>query len=136
MSRTATVVLPAVVRRAIVAHARREAPRECCGLLVGVGRRVRFAVPMVNRAASEVRYRVDDRAHLDLRRVLRGFAPPLGIVGVYHSHPASRAVPSATDVAEAYYPEWVHVIVSLAGARPRLAAFRIAHGRVVRVRAE
>ena len=76
------------------------------------------------------RREVDDAAHVDVRRVLRRFDPPLGIAGVYHSHPRGPAEPSATDVAEAYYPEWIYLIVGLGGARPELRAFRIAGGRV------
>ena len=121
---------PIGVRRAIVTHARRDRPRECCGFLVGSGRRVRHAVPMPNVAPGETRYRVDDRAHIELRKLLRQFAPPLGIVGVYHSHPNGRAEPSPSDVAEAMYPEWIHVIVGLGGGAARVRAFRIARGRV------
>ena len=62
-----------------------------------------------------MRYRVDDRAHIELRRVLRGVRPALSILGVYHSHPAGDAWPSETDVAEALYPDWTHLIVGLGG---------------------
>jgi proteasome lid subunit RPN8/RPN11 len=99
------VALPRAVRRAIVMHARREAPRECCGLLVGCGREVAFAVACTNVARSETRYRIAPREHIDLRRALRAFSPPLDIVGVYHSHPRGRPVPSPTDVVEAAYPD-------------------------------
>ncbi len=87
-----------------------------------------FAVPMTNAEKSRVRYRIDDRAHIELRRVLRGLRPALSILGVYHSHPAGDAWPSETDVAEALYPEWTYLIVGLAGARPIVRAFRIRQG--------
>jgi proteasome lid subunit RPN8/RPN11 len=114
--------------QAIVRHARRALPRECCGFLVGARRRVLFAVATRNIAAGSVRYRIDDAAHVALRRALRRFAPPLEIVGVYHSHPTGAARPSASDVAEAFYPAWTHVIV---GMRRGLSvrAFRLARGR-------
>ena len=130
MSRATRVLLPLAVRRAIVAHARETHPAECCGLLVGRGRRVRFAVRMRNVADSPTRYRLDDRAHIALRKALRAFTPPLAIVGVYHSHPDGTAAPSPTDLAEAYYAEWVHVIV---GGRGDLRACRIERGRARRV---
>ena len=123
------LAVPAVVRRAMVAHARRERPRECCGLLLGRGRRVTFAVPMRNVASVATRYRIDAAAHVELRRVLRGVIPALSIIGVYHSHPAGDASPSETDVVEAMYPEWTYVIVGLAGRRSRIRGFRIRHGR-------
>jgi proteasome lid subunit RPN8/RPN11 len=124
------VILPRGVRQAIVAHARRERPRECCGLLVGSGREVAFAVAATNVAPGETRYRVDDREHIQLRRVLRSFSPPLEILGVYHSHPRGDARPSATDVAEAAYADWFHVIVGLKAGRAAVAAFRLTAGTV------
>jgi proteasome lid subunit RPN8/RPN11 len=127
------VRLPLDVRRAIIAHARRERPRECCGLLVGRGRRVSFAVAATNVEASETRFRLDDREHLTLRRVLRAFQPPLAIIGVYHSHPNGDAWPSETDVAEAAYPAWLYVIVGLKTTRAAVGAFRLRNGRILRV---
>ncbi len=129
------VRLPAAVRRAIAGHALDAHPSECCGFLVGRGSNVSFAVPMTNVAADgRRRFRIDDRAHIELRRTLRAFAPSIEIVGVYHSHPNGRPEPSAADLAEALYPDWVYVI---AAARPRrtvLGAFVIAHGRARRLR--
>jgi len=113
------------VQRAMVAHATREVPIECCGFLIGRDNDVFCAVEMDNVDRSPVRYRIDDAAHLELRRVLRGAAPPLAILGVYHSHPQGDAYPSETDVAEAHYPGWVHVIVGLGGRLPVLRAFEI-----------
>lgn len=114
---------PAAVRRAMILHARREQPNECCGFLLGRGSRIQYALPMQNVSASATRYRIDDAAHIVLRRWLRGMSPPLSIVGVYHSHPAGDAEPSDTDVREAMYPEWVYVIVGLRGDRPAVRAF-------------
>ena len=123
------------VRAAIVAHARREAPRECCGLLLGDRGRILFALPMANVAADPiVRFRVDDRAHLEARRLVRRFVPPLGIVGVYHSHPKGEPQPSETDLAEAHYPEWVYLIAGVRGGRVAVRGFRIARRRALEVR--
>lgn len=119
---------PRALRQAIVAHARRESPRECCGLLLGSGGRIQFAVPAPNRARGRTRFRLDPRLHLDVQRAVRRFEPPLDVIGAYHSHPAGPARPSARDVAEAHYPDWVHLIVGLDGPRPRVSAFRIAKG--------
>ena len=127
------LLLPAVVRRAIVADARRRAPRECCGFLLGRQGRIEWAVAMRNVAPGRRRYRIDAREYLALRRLLRTVTPAIAIVGVYHSHPAGPPHPSATDIAEAFYPEWAYVIVSL-GARPRVRAFRIRGGRTRELR--
>jgi proteasome lid subunit RPN8/RPN11 len=128
---TAVFVMPRAVRRAIVTHARRERPRECCGLILGVWPQAAFAVPMANLAAAgRSRYQIDDAAHVRLRRVLREFVPAVSIIGVYHSHPAGDAVPSPSDIAEAMYPDWAYVIVGLRGGRARVRGFRIRAARV------
>ena len=124
------VRLPGTVRAAIVAHARRDQPHECCGLLLGKGRTVEFAVAMRNVSASATRYRIDDAAHIDLRRVLRGVRPRLEIIGVYHSHPTGPAMPSPVDVDEAMYPEWIYLIVGLDRQRAQVGAFHIRKGKV------
>jgi proteasome lid subunit RPN8/RPN11 len=128
------LVMPTAVHRALVAHARRERPNECCGLLVGAGSRVAFAVPARNvDASSTTRYRIDPRQHLDLQRVLREAVPPIAIIGAYHSHPHGTAVPSESDVAEAHYDEWTYVIVGLRARVAQVRAFRIRRGRVLAV---
>ena len=129
--RTALAIPPDALQ-AIARHARRAHPRECCGFLVGARRRVLFAVATRNIARGRSRYRIDDAAHIALRRALRRFAPPLEIVGVYHSHPNGEARPSATDVAEAFYPAWIHLIVGLR-RRVSIRAFRIVGGRTEKV---
>jgi proteasome lid subunit RPN8/RPN11 len=130
-------VLPPAVRQTIADHARRDRPLECCGLLVGRGRAVTAAVAMRNVEASATRFRLDAREHVALMRALRLVSPPLSVVGVYHSHPAGPARPSRTDLAEAFYPEWLYVVAGVAGARVRVRGFVLAAGqmRPVRLRA-
>ena len=95
---------------AIVAHAQ-DAPDECCGLLVGAGDRIDEAVRARNLERGPARYRIDPRDHIALMKRLRG--SDRDVIGAYHSHPRSGAAPSASDVAEAYYPDFVYLIVSL-----------------------
>jgi proteasome lid subunit RPN8/RPN11 len=119
--------MPAVVLEAIVDHARREAPNECCGLLVGAGNAVDRAVPTRNAAQSRTRYLVDPSDHFALIRELRGTAHD--IIGAYHSHPSSPAIPSPTDIAGAWGADFLYVIVSLKNeARPDVRAFMIGSG--------
>ncbi len=129
-----TVTMHREALGAVVLHARRAKPREACGLLVGAGRRVAFAMPIRNIARGRTRFRLDPAEHIALRRVLRAVSPAVGILGVYHSHPRGAAWPSATDVAEALYPDWVHLIVGLAGRTSVVRAFRIRRGRIQPVR--
>lgn len=128
MTARKTVVLPRSLRPALLAHARECAPAEACGLLVGAGRFVSFAVATPNRARRQTEYLVDPRTHIDLRRLLRKSAPRQSIIGVYHSHPFGPARPSPADLARAEYPDWVHVIVA-PRRRPAVRAFRIVGGR-------
>ncbi|MCS7351102.1 MAG: M67 family metallopeptidase [Anaerolineae bacterium] len=116
----------------ILAHVQAEWPLEACGLLGGIGRRVLVVYPTRNELASPVRYRVHPD---DLIRVMRELeARGWELVGIYHSHPHGPAAPSATDVAEAYYPEAVYVIAAPVRGEWRLRAFRIVNGAVQEVR--
>ena len=133
MSRLAAVYVPASLRAALVAEARQARPDECCGLLIGTKNRVQFAAATTNMARRG-RYRVDPAAHIELRRTLRRFSPPLSIVGAYHSHAHGPAMPSPTDLAEALYPAWTHLIIGLgerAQRRATVRAFRLANARAV-----
>ena len=112
----------ASVMQELIAHARLEHPYECCGVLLGQGRTIVEAAPVPNVAESPAhRFTLDPKAHIDIRR--EGRLRHLAVVGFYHSHPESAAEPSATDIAEAAYPDSLHAIVSLAGRRPTVRLF-------------
>ncbi len=118
-------VSPAVLAH-IVAHARSDAPRECCGLLVGRPQTgtIDEAVATANIEPGTTRYVVDPADHFRLMKRLRG--TDREIVGGYHSHPRSPAVPSPTDVAEAFSAAFLYLIVSLLDPeRPDVRAWRI-----------
>ena len=87
---------------AIVAHARRERPKECCGLLVGDGYSILEAVAATNVADEPLRhYEVSPVEHLAQVKRCRAESTagkPLDIVGAYHSHPRTIAQPSPTDL--------------------------------------
>jgi len=122
--------IASLVLEAIVAHARREAPNECCGLLVGAGNVVDRAVPTRNAARSRTKYLVDPSEQFALIRALRGTAHD--IIGAYHSHPSSPAIPSPTDIASAWGADFLYVIVSLEyEARPDVRAFMIGTGNYI-----
>jgi proteasome lid subunit RPN8/RPN11 len=124
MSEAESIAIAGDVLDAMIAHARREAPNECCGLLVGSPGRIDESIAATNLAASASRFLLDPSEHIAINRRLRGSTRE--VVGTYHSHPRSPAVPSPTDVAEAYYSEFVHVIVSLMdAARADVRAYRI-----------
>lgn len=127
----AAIRLSRVDAAAIVAHTRAAVPDEGCGLLAGTGSRVEVVYPTANEDASPVSYRVDSR---DQWRAMRDAeSRGLDVLGCFHSHTHSDAYPSVTDVAQAFYPEWVYVIVGLGESEPVLRAFRIRSGEVVGV---
>lgn len=123
-------LLPAAMRDEIVAHARAEAPRECCGLIAG-----RDGVPerlfrLTNVAPGTTLYEIapEELYELEFRTLP---AAGLDVVAIYHSHPASPPRPSPTDVALAFWPDAVYLICSVADPeRPDLRAFRIRDGAV------
>jgi proteasome lid subunit RPN8/RPN11 len=130
-SATAALYISAPVVDAIIAHARRDAPHECCGLLVGSQDRVDDCVPTTNVAATPLtRYEVAPIEHIRLNRQLRGSGRE--VVGVYHSHPRGPATPSISDVEEAFYPDFVFLIVSLADPQSvEVRAFEIRDARFI-----
>ena len=113
----------------MIAHARQEAPNECCGILAGVDGRVAQLYRAKNAEASPYRYNVDSR---DLFRIYRECeGKGWEFLAIYHSHTFTEAYPSATDVRLAFWPEAYYVLVSLADPqRPVVRAFRIVDGQV------
>jgi [CysO sulfur-carrier protein]-S-L-cysteine hydrolase len=85
-------------------------------------------VPARNLLAHPSRYQIDPQDHIATNRRLRG--TDRAVVGAYHSHPRSPAVPSPRDVAEAQYPEFVWLIVSLATEPAEFRAYRIREDQV------
>ena len=104
--------LKADVIEAMVAHAREAAPAECCGLLLGRGDAIVEAVRARNIADVATRFVIDPSDHFAALR--NGRQRGLDVLGFYHSHPRSPAIPSETDVGEASYPDHLYAIVSLA----------------------
>jgi desampylase len=101
-----------------VAHARRDAPHECCGLLVGRPGEILEAVPASNGAPDPTRrYEispVDYFAQIRrCRRINAAQSEQFAVVGAYHSHPSGSAEPSETDLAEAFR-DFLFLIVGLA----------------------
>ena len=119
----------ATALEAMVAHARADAPQESCGLLIGHANRIERVQRARNLRASPTEYLVDPTDHFAAIRAAR--ADGLAVVGAYHSHPDSTAVPSPKDVAEASYPEFVYVIVSPRGdtrPEPEIRGYRLVNG--------
>ena len=125
--------LPEEMRQAIVDHARRDAPRECCGIIAGRdGSPVRL-YPTRNIAEGNSLYEIDPAELIELEFHTMP-AEETELVAIYHSHPVSPAYPSATDIALAFWPDAIYVICSLADPeQPVVRGFRMRDGEVTEV---
>ena len=123
------LTLPGAVIDEIVAHAREEAPNECCGIIGGADGHATKLFRAKNSEASPYRYSVDAK---DLFRIYRECEEnDWNFLAIYHSHTASEAYPSPTDVRLAFWPEAYYILVSLQdGVNPVVRAFRILDGTV------
>jgi proteasome lid subunit RPN8/RPN11 len=113
----------------IVEHARAEAPNECCGIVAAKDGSAVKVFRAVNAEASPVRYGLDPHDQYRIMKEIDDAGWSLG--AIYHSHTASPAYPSQTDVNLAFYPDSLYVIVSLQSPeRPDVRAFRIVERRI------
>jgi proteasome lid subunit RPN8/RPN11 len=127
------ILLKRAVLDGIIAHARDEAPCECCGVMLGSTAEVIGIVRGHNVAEDRQReYLLDPADHFTAIRRARELRAD--VVGFYHSHPRSAAVPSPVDQERANYPNYLYGIVSLADDPPHLDLFRLVDGNFVQAR--
>jgi proteasome lid subunit RPN8/RPN11 len=111
----------------VIRHAREAAPNECCGILIGTRECVEQAMPARNASKQPTtRFLVHPQDHFEALRQAR--RQGLDVVGFYHSHPRSPAVPSERDVLEASYPDYLYLLVSLAHDPPDVRLYLLAEG--------
>jgi proteasome lid subunit RPN8/RPN11 len=104
------------------------APEEACGLLAGIKNQVQLVLPVANELHSPVRFRMAARDQLlAFDRIDQA---GLVLLGIYHSHPNGPDRPSATDIAEAFYPEVAYLIWSPKDGAWSCRAFSIQEGQV------
>jgi proteasome lid subunit RPN8/RPN11 len=113
----------------MMAHALEDAPNECCGIIAGKEGRAIKLFRAKNAEASPYRYSVDPK---DLLKIFRECEDnDWSFLAIYHSHTASEAYPSPTDVRLAFWPEAYYVLVSTKdSAHPVVRAFRIIDGEI------
>jgi proteasome lid subunit RPN8/RPN11 len=118
----------------IVAHARRDFPNECCGM---IGMRDGQAVAVheaTNLAASPLRFEVEGREIIRVQDAFESDGAEMG--AIYHSHTRSEPYPSQTDVNFARgWPgvEWLIVGVPRDGGEPTVRSYRIDDGAIEEV---
>lgn len=134
-----TLLLPSHVHETLVSRAENGAPAEMCGVLLGTGRESDPVRVVDTSAVPNVADEPRTRYELDPGAVAQVFASVEGegessastpdeatgsteVVGFYHSHPRGPPGPSATDRAQAQWPGYVYVIVSLTTDRAQATA--------------
>jgi proteasome lid subunit RPN8/RPN11 len=124
-----TLNLPQSFFDEMVAHAQEDAPNECCGIIAGEDGRAVKLFRAKNAEASPYRYNVEPK---DLFRVYRECEENgWDFLAIYHSHTASEAYPSATDVRLAFWSEAYYILISLQDAgNPTVRAFQILDGAI------
>jgi proteasome lid subunit RPN8/RPN11 len=125
------LTIPRVLHDQIVAHARRDHPDEACGVLAGPAgsdRPERF-IPMTNAERSPTFYRFDSTEQFGVWREMddRDEEP----IVIYHSHTATEAYPSRTDISYASEPNAHYVLVSTRDQdQTEFRSYRITDGEV------
>ena len=131
--------IPATLVQMLIDHARAEEPNEACGLIVGDrsagdgGSALRWE-PCRNALDSRYRYEI----HPDdlLRLTIATEDADETFWAIVHSHTHTPAIPSPTDLAQAFYPDALYILVSLAAEEadpvsgfPSVRAWRIVDGQ-------
>ncbi len=122
--------MPRALFNEMLAHARADAPNECCGMIAS---RDGEAVKVYHQGrrtppASPLRYEIDGAEQYRIQMAIDDAGHDLG--AIYHSHTRSAPYPSQTDINLAFYPDALYVIVGLAGDDAEVRAFEIRDGQV------
>src|SRR6516225_781732 len=125
------LTISAELKSKILAHARADHPDEACGVIAGPvgGDSPQRFIPMLNAERSPTFYRFDSLEQLRVWRDMddRDEEP----VVIYHSHTATGAFPSRTDISYASEPGAHYVVVSTREPdRAEFRSFRILDGVV------
>jgi [CysO sulfur-carrier protein]-S-L-cysteine hydrolase len=112
----------------MVAHARVEAPNECCGMVASRDGELVEVHQAMNAAASPLRYEIDGAEQYRIQMAIDDAGLDLG--AIYHSHTRSEPYPSQTDINLAFYPDALYLIVGLVGGEADVRAYTIRDGQV------
>jgi proteasome lid subunit RPN8/RPN11 len=113
----------------LVAHAREDAPNECCGMIASRDGDAVAVYRAENSAHSPLRYEIDGSEQYRIQMAIEDADLDLG--AIYHSHTRSEPYPSQTDINLAFYPDALYVIVGLAsGPEAKVRAYTIRDSQV------
>ncbi len=120
--------LPTAMIDQVIAHARRDHPDEACGVIAGRDGAATRVVEMDNAERSPTFYRFDAVEQLRVWRSMDD-ADEVPFV-IYHSHTATEAHPSRTDISLASEPDAHYLLVSTRAEADEVRSFRIVDGVV------
>jgi proteasome lid subunit RPN8/RPN11 len=113
----------------MIAHAREEAPIECCGMVASRDGEAVTVHRTRNAAASALRFEIDGQEAYRVTREIEQAELELG--AIYHSHTRTEPNPSETDINFGnWWPGVLWIIVGLAAGEPDVRAFTIRDGEV------
>ena len=113
----------------MIAHAREEAPIECCGMVASRDGEAVTVHRTRNAAASALRFEIDGQEAYRVTREIEQAELELG--AIYHSHTRTEPNPSETDINFGnWWPGVLWIIVGLAAEEPDVRAFTIRDGEV------
>ena len=111
----------------MIEHALKDAPNECCGVLLGRNAVVERAVAMTSDLPSPDAYFMNPEQQIEVFTDMAKRGEEL--LGIYHSHPKGPAEPSGADLQLAFHPEVAYFIISLSdAAHPEVRAFSLLSG--------
>lgn len=121
----------------MIAQAKRDAPNETWGMIGGKNGHAEKVYEMKNVSPTPVTRYVADPP--ELLKTVREIEDEHGwdILAIYHTHPATEPYPSATDIAEAHYPDSVYILISLKNPeQAKMRGYRIVEGVVTEITIE
>ena len=121
------------VLNVLFAHTQIAYPQEACGFLAGTGNYIHHLYLIENILQSHVAYEMD--AQQQIEAMLHVEEIGIKLLATYHSHPTGPSFPSPTDVAQSYYPELLHLIISLKNrTEPDVKAFLIDENKIKEIK--
>ena len=123
------LTLPQALVDRVIAHARRDHPDECCGVIAGKDGVATRVFEMGNADRSPTGFTFDSTEWLRVYRAVDDADEEL--LAVYHSHTATEAYPSRTDILWAQHNEFAHwLLVSTRSDEDEVRSFAIVDGVV------
>lgn len=117
----------------MVAHARAEAPNECCGMVASRDGAAVKVYPTTNAAASPLRFEIEPDEQIRVHSEIEDADLELG--AIYHSHTRTEPRPSQTDINfAAWWPGVLWIIVGLEDGEATVRTWSIDNGQVSEAR--